>query len=438
MAVSRVIIEKNVAIRLRDGVMTYGDLYRPDSGTPVPALVTRTPYDKEQQWGSAVFAVLPSPVKLAERGYAVVVVDVRGRFSSEGTFHPWVNEEADGYDTIEWIASQPWCDGNVGIYGPSYIGATTLLAARGRPSSLRCAIAIVTADDYFNGWTYQGGVLELGFLTHWAQDLAATHLLRKDHGVAPADGLALERAISAGLATYQSRPLMEMPGLSAPNLAPYWRQWLEHDHDDDYWAPISIARAHHDIDLPILHVGGWFDIFTKGTVRNFLGLRAAGRQPQHLWMGPWSHRDYDQYLGELNFGPAGSAQFCGIIREYSRFLDRYLRGRESASPAVHYFVMGAMPGVTPTAGRRRRRGRWPITSTVAGGRTASGATVRCIRTRPPTSRPTATSTIRTTPPRRRVARRCIPAWDCRGRVTSEPSSSATTCSATPPIRWARR
>ena len=149
MSVDRVLIEKNVAVPMRDGVLTYGDLYRPAEGPAMPALVSRTPYDKE---GTMPSPLVPQPQKLAERGYAVLIVDTRGRFSSEGRFEPFHDDAEDGYDTVEWAASQPWCDGNVGIYGPSYVGATTLLAARERPPSLRCAIPIITADDYYDGW----------------------------------------------------------------------------------------------------------------------------------------------------------------------------------------------------------------------------------------------------------------------------------------------
>ena len=144
MAVSKVLVEKHVDVSLRDGVVTRGDLYRPAEGDPVPGLVTRTPYDKEAIGRTAV---LPAPLKLAEQGYAVLVVDVRGRFSSDGEFNPFVNEAHDGYDTIEWLAAQDFCNGDVGIFGLSYYGATTLLAARERPPALRCAIAAITASE---------------------------------------------------------------------------------------------------------------------------------------------------------------------------------------------------------------------------------------------------------------------------------------------------
>ena len=160
MAPANVLVEKNVTVPMRDGVETYGDLYRPADGAPAPGIVSRTPYDKEGYGG---LRSMPLPLKLAEAGYAVLVTDTRGRFSSQGEFHPFVDEGADGYDTVEWLAAQDFCDGNVGIFGASYFGATTMLATRARPPSLRCAVSIITASDYYDDWTHYGGAFQLGF-----------------------------------------------------------------------------------------------------------------------------------------------------------------------------------------------------------------------------------------------------------------------------------
>ena len=340
MSVGRVLIEKNVAVPMRDGVLTYGDLYRPAEGPAVPALVSRSPYDKERSLAQPLF---PQAQKLAERGYAVLIVDTRGRFSSEGRFEPFHSDAEDGYDTVEWAASQPWCDGNVGIYGPSYLGATTLLAARERPPSLRCAIPIITADDYYDGWTYRGGALELGFTGTWGIGLAVAQLDRADAGVAPEDAAQLMVAATGGLEALSTRPLTALPGKAAENenVAAFWADWLAHDRRDDYWESLRHSRDYSRFEVPMLHVGGWFDIFAQGTVRNFLGMSQAQRAQQHLWMGPWAHSSYDRWLGEMEFGPVGAAGFCGIDVVYNEFLDHHLKGAAVEHPAVHYFLMGA-------------------------------------------------------------------------------------------------
>lgn len=340
MASTRILIEKNVEIAMRDGTKTYGDVYRPADGPPVPAVVTRTPYNKEPAAGGS--AVMPPPLSLAQLGMAVVVADVRGRFSSQGAFEPFEHEEADGYDTLEWAATQPWCDGNTAIYGVSYIGATTMLAAKSRPPSLRCAIPIITPDDYFDTWVYQGGAFQLGFLAWWGMRLAQAQLLRPDHGVADADAAELQRAVLDGLEPFRTRPLSKMTALAAPNVAPYWQRWLDHDRRDAYWEALRPAHDAATSDLPMLHVSGWFDLFGIGSIRNFIGRQAAGRAPQQLWVGPWSHVYYDQYMGELDFGPAGAAVASGIAMEIPRFLARHLKGETTTPSApIRYFLMGA-------------------------------------------------------------------------------------------------
>lgn len=153
--IRQVLVDKDFPIPLRDGAVTYADVYRPLDGPPAPVVLVRTPYDKEVSM--AAVGVLPGWLKLAERGYAVVVQDVCGRFSSEGVFYPFANEGADGHDSVTWAAGQAWSDGRVGIVGASSFGATALLAARETPDGLRCLVPIITADDYHAGWAYQGG-----------------------------------------------------------------------------------------------------------------------------------------------------------------------------------------------------------------------------------------------------------------------------------------
>ena len=340
MPVSQILVDKNVAVPMRDGVVTYGDLYRPSDGEPVPAIICRTPYSKEQVVRSVVN---PTPLALAEQGYAVLVTDVRGRFASEGKFEPFLNEAQDGYDTIEWAAAQPWCDGNTANYGLSYYGATTLLAARERPPSLRCSIPIITADDYFDGWTYQGGAFELGFAGTWGMGLAAAQLLREDNTVPEGEAMALAEAMADPIGTLSQRPISMMPGISEPGVADFWEQWTDHDTRDDYWEELRHSKDYSRFDVPMMFVGGWFDIFGLGTVRNFLGMTAEGKAQHHLWMGPWAHTSYDRYLGEMDFGGTGPAIMCGIGLVYLDFLNKHLKRIEPATPmpTVSYFVLGA-------------------------------------------------------------------------------------------------
>ena len=345
VAVERVIVQKNLEIPMRDGVILRADLYRPEDadqpGQAVPGIVTRTPYDKEMS-GAGLVAVMPSALKLAERGYAVVVCDTRGRYASEGDFKPFHQEGPDGYDTLEWVAEQPWCDGNTAIYGPSYVGATTMLAARERPPSLRCAIPIITADDYYDGWTYQGGAFQLGFVGLWGSGLAATGYLQQNHARPPeAAGELTEAVMGNGFQLLGSRPLNAMPGISQEGVAAYWHEWLEHETRDEYWESVRHSADYSRFQVPMLHIGGWFDIFGIGTVRNFRGISSEGNTEQHLIMGPWAHTNYDRWLGELEFGPTGAAAAANVITDINVFLDRHLKGRDRELSNVRWFLMGA-------------------------------------------------------------------------------------------------
>ena len=345
MPTNNVIVEKNVRIPMRDGVILRGDVYRPvdslEPGRAVPGVATRTPYDKEQS-GAGLVAVMPNALKLAERGYAVVVCDTRGRYASEGDFNPFHQEGPDGFDTLEWVAAQPWCDGQTAIYGPSYVGATTMLAAREAPPSLRCAVPIITADDYYDGWTYQGGAFQLGFVGLWGTGLAATSYLQHEHS-RPAEAVSAlqEGLLGNSFRFLGKRPIAELGGISEPGVAPWWRDWVGHDSRDGFWEGIRHSADYSRFAVPMLHIGGWFDIFGIGTVRNFRGLSAAGRAAQQMIIGPWAHTHYERRLGELDFGATGAAAAANVIGDVNRFLDRHLKGRESELAPVRWFLMGA-------------------------------------------------------------------------------------------------
>ena len=338
---NQVLVEKDVAIPLRDGVTTLADVYRPLTGPPAPVVLVRTPYDKEI--AMAAIGVMPSWLKLAERGYAVVVQDVRGRFASEGAFYPFANEGPDGYDSVVWAGQQPWSNGRVAVLGASYFGATTLLAAREQPPGLAAIIPIITADDYHAGWAYQGGAFELAFMGTWGAGLAAAQFLRADCPVSPEARGQLQKAMANPMAMLSHTPIAQMPGMSEPEIAPFWGDWTAHRANTGYWQQWRIADSYDTLAVPAFHIGGWFDIFLAGTLRNFQGLAKAGNAPQKLLIGPWAHSSYDRYLGALEFGPLGPANFSGAVLDGNRWLDRHLRGDEAVDtgPAVRYFVMGA-------------------------------------------------------------------------------------------------
>jgi putative CocE/NonD family hydrolase len=177
VAMAKIIFEKNIEIPMHDGCVLRGDLFRLDTSEKLPVIINRTPYNKAMPM---VFALTMDALRAASAGYNVLIQDCRGRFASDGVFNCFTDEARDGYDTVEWAARQPWSNGNIGMYGASYMGATQWLAATQAPPHLKCISPLITASDYHDGWTYQGGAFSLFFNVSWAMGaLAPARLLRE-------------------------------------------------------------------------------------------------------------------------------------------------------------------------------------------------------------------------------------------------------------------
>src|SRR6266849_3569194 len=225
---ARIMIEKDIEIPMRDGCVLKGDLYRPDSNEKLPVLLNRTPYDKKFP---LISSLTLDSIRAAQRGYNVVFVDCRGRFASQGTFTCFVDEPRDGYDTVEWLARQPFADGKVGMFGAAYMGATQWLAATQTPPSLKAMVPSITASDYHDNWTYQGGAFSLFFNVSWLMtNLALARLMRERE---EKDEARKELALAMGQIdtmreTVKALPLQEFPLFRTG--APYFFDWLEHPY----------------------------------------------------------------------------------------------------------------------------------------------------------------------------------------------------------------
>src|SRR5271156_5230157 len=212
-----VTFERNVAMKTRDGVTLYADIFRPKADGRFPVLLQRTPYNKNN---GVIFGV-----RAAARGFVVIFQDVRGRYSSEGEWYPFKHESDDGYDSVEWAAALPYSNAKVGMFGGSYVGATQMLAAIAHPPHLAGICPVVTASNYHDGWTYQSGAFEQWFNESWTSGLAQDTLIRK---IERNPGAA-EDVNALPLTTY---PLMKLDpastDVSSRNLAPYFLDWLAH------------------------------------------------------------------------------------------------------------------------------------------------------------------------------------------------------------------
>lgn len=334
-----IVIQYDVPMKTRDGITLYADIYRPKSPDKLPVILMRTPYDKSVNWAvSSVFQMVP-------RGYVVIIQDVRGRYRSEGEWYPFRHEQADGFDTVEWAAALPFSDGKVGMMGGSYVGATQMLAAIAQPPHLVAIAPNVTASNYHDGWTYQGGAFEQWFDQNWTSQLAQNTLQRLIHQ----NTNALVGVPTLPLANYPVFNFGQLPAdaqLTAA-IAPYYLDWLAHPDYDDYWKQWSVEENFSRIAVPMLQVGGWYDIFSAGTLRNYMGAKAHGsteaaRTQQHLLMEIGGHAGFGHRIGDVDFGPHATENgYTNVILDWYDFLCKGIRNQFATDKPVKLFVMGA-------------------------------------------------------------------------------------------------
>ncbi|HTX07269.1 MAG TPA: CocE/NonD family hydrolase [Solirubrobacteraceae bacterium] len=306
----------NVRIPLRDGVTLAADLVLPDE-LPAPVVVMRTPYGR----GGEV------PTKRADAfagaGYCACWIDVRGRGDSEGEFDPYRNDGIDGVDVIAWAADQDWCDGSVATYGGSYSGRIQWLTALHDPPALKAMIVLVTPSDPFvENPTGLPGPMHI----HWFR---------------MTDGRAMQYTDAVDWTeVYRHRPLLELDE-AAGFRSELWREECRHQTLDAWWEPVRYQHRIREIDLPVLHVSGWYDDEEIGTPVNFAAMTAAGRPGQRLLMGPWGHQvNAGRTLGEVDFGHDAVIDLEAAM---TGFLDEMVRERPPSEPAapVRIFLMAA-------------------------------------------------------------------------------------------------
>jgi putative CocE/NonD family hydrolase len=346
----RIKIEKNVPARMRDGTTLYADVYRPDAEGRFPVILLRLPYGKHMAADFGDHEFFPA------RGYVVVIQDGRGRFDSEGTYYPLIDEPQDGYDTVEWAASLPYANGQVGTQGQSYLGATQYLLAPTRPPHLRCAFPVSAAADFHQSWVYHtGGAFSFGWQIPYAIFLARNTIdrLGLKEQLWPKIRPDLLRGINFGNPltpeAYKRLPLMYWADL-LKDVAPYMREYLTHPEDGPYWWAVSVERQHRNINIPMYHVSSWYDIFLRDALVHFNGLRSRALTPearggQRLLLGPWAHlfpytTPTTGGTGDIDFGPNA---FMDLHDIQLRWFDYWLKGIDNGmmeEPPVRLFVMG--------------------------------------------------------------------------------------------------
>lgn len=330
VAYPNVVVEVDVPVTMRDGVKLFADVYRPAGNASYPTLVIRTPYGKTSAQSEIGYA---HPAWYASQGYVVLVQDTRGRWSSEGRFYPFLNEGEDGFDTVEFAARLPRSTGEVGTFGFSYAGLNQILTAVLRPPSLRAIAPAFTSSSPYESWSYHQGAPATAFLTFWSALLGMGEASR--NGDLKAVG-QLSRAMTSG------SPVWALPANSDPiltsDLVPYYHDWLSHPTYDDYWRRWTLDEDFSRINVPGLHTLGQWDLFAKGNLRTFNGLKAnsAAGGAQKLLVVPFPHLPWSPLDEKVNIG-------ANVVDDrHIRFFDEHLKGKAAASPDANVaaYVVG--------------------------------------------------------------------------------------------------
>lgn len=297
-----------------------------------PVLLMRQPYGR----AVASTVVYAHPRWYAAQGYIVVIQDVRGRGTSEGEFKLFTHEIEDGFDTVNWAANLPGSTGEVGMYGFSYQGMTQLYAAAAKPLALKTICPAMIGYDLYTDWVYEGGAFCLQTNLSWAIQLAAeTARLQGDTA-----------AHYTLYAAAQNMPLYDpVPSLNeclrklAPNA--FYHEWLEHSQPDEYWKQLSPKRYLQAVDLPMFHIGGWFDTYMRGTLHLYKDTIARSNECQQLLVGPWAHLPWGRVVGAVDFGPEA---ITPVDRLQVRWFDQFLKRKDTGlldEPPVCLFEMGS-------------------------------------------------------------------------------------------------
>ncbi|MBE2224405.1 MAG: CocE/NonD family hydrolase [Anaerolineae bacterium] len=323
-ATYQVKVDHHVRLLTPDGVELATDVYRPKSNRPLPTILMRTPYGRSGTMGQPMAFISN---RFAERGYNVVCQDVRGIHDSGGKFEPFVTEKMDGQATLDWIEAQPWSDGNVGMWGPSYLGYVQYAAAASGSPQLKALVPLVTQSNMVdladNGhaldtilrWMYIIDAMSAPGLPMWQR---VRRVMQSD---------VQNKALAPGFAHL---PLNTADEVVLGKKVPFFQEWVEHfRHEDDaYFQIVDMKPAIAEMTQAVHFIGGWYDLFLPGLLQDYALLAAAGKRP-FLTIYNWGHYDL--------------AKQAGTMREALAWFDVHLKGNQNGLPdkPVQLYVMGA-------------------------------------------------------------------------------------------------
>ena len=359
---SRLAVNISIAQRVpsHDGVQLATDILRPEGNGPYPTILIRTCYYRRE---FSAGAFLPAMKRLVDRGYAVAIQDVRGKFDSDGVFEPLVNERQDGISTVDWVANQRWCNGRIGLWGRSYLGMVQVPMASGGHPAIRAIAPSISAGNYFRDWIRYDGCFGLYNALRWSIEYASCRTEPSTAHFNYAD-------------TWTSKSVDELwsrTGISAPVLG----EWARHDREDEFWSKLDHGPMYSGVGAPGYHVAGWFDHVSRGPFEAYREITDKGatklaRSEQRLLIAPYYHRAFKvnapadslKRLGDWSFG---SEAAIDVLDHELSFFDRFVREADGAfenEPKVKAFLVGANRWVSfsdwPPPGHKLHT--WHVTS----------------------------------------------------------------------------
>ena len=329
----------NARVPMRDGVDLSADVYLPDEEGSYPAVVIGTPYDN----------TMKSHVDMAsffvDHDYAFIIYDVRGRYDSEGDFYPFFNEGPDGYDLIEWAAAQPWCNGKLGMMGGSYRGWIQWATAKEQPPHLTTMIPTATGGNWLKEFPYFNGIPCL-WMFGWLNFVGAK------------SNQSLAGTTADWERIYNTLPISELPE-ALGRVLPYWKEWLSHPDIDEFWKKmIFTENDFKGIEIPVLHITGYYDGDQPGALHYYEGAVKNGPNPmqQYMLMGPWDHagtRFPKRYLGGVDFTNESLMEMKCVHLEW---FDHWLKGKDNGVndwQLTKYYIMNEIKWIGSDT-------HWPI------------------------------------------------------------------------------
>lgn len=351
------VVIEDVFIEMNDGVKLASRIYRPNDVKSYPVLLARTTYNSGAFSSKEEGDYRKLGLTMAEKGYVVVIQDVRGLYGSEGEWRLFQDDASDGYQTVIWLNEQAWSNGKVGAFGKSAPGMTANLLATKNPPGLKAAFVQMAPSEFYEEVIAEGGIYRHELATRWMYFINTAYSIKmlQQGKIDDETYSTIVEKNKEFPELFRHTPLNRFPYLSDN---PLFTSIFEHYIQDDYYDYYDIPANFSNINIPIYHLGGWYDTFLEGTMKNYLGLQQDGgdgaKGNQKLLMGPWTHQDFGQH------GIDGdSAFFEGdeiyLINEMERWFDYWLKDIDTgvmAEDPITYYTIGANEWKTSSV--------WPV------------------------------------------------------------------------------